>query len=420
MTQHVDELLAGRTDFSWLLFEYVRPIIRDYVGHRKINTIESIYPDKAQREALVFQIAQHLDDFLKSGNSILWDAHDLNQHKMLPRKKQGISHFEKHCTGTIGEFHNTFVEHLEELLRVNNRLDEITEEQTTVTLREIVRADPTRTGARLEDPAHIGLRHGSFALNGTPITSPIILEVTRIKYLERAAKKFARYICEGIDEHRILREFLSNNKTLELKNKDKILETLGAMHSHGLAVPFTEETEYLHIPQITEYLLMRARVRDIFGKIEVTTSRQAAENLVTSMIKGQHKLSHKYRVIEGQVLVWKQGKFTYERRPLVDRHLDKRPHNKNNSIFVYIEPTEQPTTIFKHIADVGVYGSRDYAIDAPGGVGNHLAYQARQENDRTGWRRDRSLEQLETAILNAILPIVRRINTYTYPLYLIS
>lgn len=343
-------------------------------------------------------------------------------------RKRNEREIDMHVYREYGEFHRNFLAHAQRTVEQSKQLPN----QTQEVIRRIMRFNPETNHVDLQREIHLGLRHGTQMISASHEAPqyPVVFQVSRIKELKRLGRKFARNICLGLREYRLLKKFLDGSE-LTHHLPEKIRENLGAMKAHGFLMPFDGRegtTEYSRLPPLDGYLLLRSRVSDVFGTMYVTRTREEANELIYKrLITRKYVYSAPYSVLWGQLLYnnkeskSKQAKIRYHYREgfVIDDHLKLDPESKeipegNQTIFTYFLPDfEHP--LFHYRVDFGVCSLMDYAEDAVGGRGSHLIYEMRQAAKVKTW--NPIVQQLNAKIEEAVLSILEGVNIHNLSLY---
>ncbi|MBI5003059.1 hypothetical protein HZC31_06760 [Candidatus Woesearchaeota archaeon] len=427
----VDDLLEGPTEISWMLYNLVEPIVRGYLENGRVISIDDVFLDKGgrknrreaetERRAAEEEILRNVNAWIEEGLEDLYATQAFFDREM--RKAEAVKPIDTHMFTTYGAFHEGFTSHAQRFIRASNLPPE-----TVEALRKIIDFDRRETGITLNRSVYLGMRHGTLRITDIP-SYPIVFQVSRIKDPTRMGRKFARYVCEGIQEWRIMQAYLDGHenrkerdkkiaeglKELENGNKDdrktaeRIIENFGAMHAHGLRTPFAEQEE-LHIGREgvdpLEYVLMRCRVSDVLGVMNVVRTESEVKELIERTKNGKFYGEENYRALFGKRLR-KEGKtWGYVNEFIVD--------DQGRRIFTYGVP-KRPLERNNIRIDFGVEALRNYADDAVGGERSHIIHEARQEVRIKGWRRD--IQKLYGAICNAVNSPLERLDMKRYEVY---
>ncbi len=430
----VDDLLAGPTEISWMLFgDIVRPIITEYLRTGRVVSIDDVFKRKeegsrrssteanAARQEVEEGILRRANAWIEEGLEDLYATQAFFDREM--RKAEEPKPTDTHMFTTYGAFHEGFTTHARKFVRASSLPT-----GTVETLTRIIDFQPKATGITLDRSVYLGMRHGTHKISDMP-SYPIIFQVSRIKDPGRMGRKFARYICEGIQEWRIIQACLDGYENREERDRkiaeglgelqrgtreerkaaEKIVENFGAMHAHGLRTPFAEQ-EGLHIKREgvdpLEYVLMRCRVSDVLGVMDVVRTESEVRELIERTKNGKFYGEGNYKALFGKRLR-KEGKtWGYENDYIVD--------DQGRRIFTYIVPG-RPLRRNNIRIDFGVEALKNYADDAVGGERSHMLHEARQEARVREWRRD--VQKLYYALCNAINNPLERLDVKQYEVY---
>ncbi len=419
----VESLLAGPTEISWMLFGHVAPIVREYLKTGRVVSIDDIFrgrdgkkrtvreADEARRKAEE-RIVRRAETWIEEGLTDLYRAQVFFDREMRKADDQNPT-----CTQlykTYQGYHQGFVDYMKRMMKAST-LPKETEKE----LQKVIAFDTRRTGVNLGRALCLGMRHGAYGITKHP-SHPIVLQMSRIKDPQRMGTKFVRYLCEGIEEWRLLQsctpedigkelDKLSKSKEDDRKTAEKIRENLGAMHAHRLKTPFAEQELRIGNEGINpmEYLLMRCRISDILGVLSVARNHEDAEQLLERSKNGRFQGAMAYKVLSGKVLRQKKGRWHYCNEFIVDRHGEKRA-------FAYIVPRREQGKNNIRI-DFGYQGLRETAVDAVGGRESHLCHEARQAARVAEWRRDR--QKLYHTLCPAVVSPLEQLTIHKYEVY---
>ena len=429
----VDDLLAGPTEISWLLFEHVQPIIREYLEKGRVISIDDVFLDKAGRKnkkeaetarrTAEEEITRMSKCWIEEGLNDLYAAQTLFEREM--RRAEEPKPTDTHIYETYEKYHLDYVKHLGSIIKASN-LPRITVGE----LERVTSYNTREAGLDLSRTIYLGLRHGAHRITTHP-AYPVVFQISRIKDPLRMVSKFARYLSEGIEEWRLLQSYIPENgskreidtavaycikelqesrKEDDRKTAEKITENFGAMHAYGLKTPFSPN-EKLHIGtegiDLMEYLLMRCRVSDVLGVINVTRTREDAELLLRRTTEGKFQGAHAYGALFGKVLREDKGRWQYVDEFIVDRHGDRR-------VFIYVTPERTPGENNIRI-DFGYQALQENGEDAVAGKHSHLRHEAGQAAKVREWSRLR--QRLYYAMEHAARSPLERLDIGRYEVY---
>ncbi len=438
----VNDLRAGPTEISWMLYDFVEPILREYLRpiitedarSGKVISIDEVFFDRAnkgnKREAesarriAEEEIIRRAENWIEEGLSDLYAAQTFFDREM--RKAEEPRPSDTHIYETYEEYHRDYVHHLQRIIKASGDLPKVTINE----LQKVIDYDTREAGLDLSRKIYLGLRHGAHGIT-THHSYPVVFQLSRIKDPLRMASKFARYLVEGIEEWMLLRSYLPNNGSHQesdaaiaycigrlqesrseddRKTAEKIIENFGAMHAHGLKTPFSSNEE-LHIGRDgidpMEYLLMRCRVSDVLGVINVTRTREDAELLLKRTIENRFQSAHSYGALFGKVLRKEKEGWQYVDGFVIDRHGERRT-------FIYVTPRTMQSENNIRI-DFGYQALRENGEDAVAGRHSHLRHEARQAAKVQRWSRIR--QQLYYTIEKSARSPLEQLNIERYEVY---
>jgi hypothetical protein len=422
----VDDLLHGQRDPSWIFFEHVKPIVEAFLGSEKrVITIDDVFETPKKRREAEERIVREIDEYLQEGMPHLYATQQFfdplikRQKIRKPTDREVDIHFfanEEKGKNMQSTFIDAYAAHVK---RIRN-LDQMTEEA----VQKLNDGIQTGQARQIIDPSrriYLAFRHGALTISEEQIPQ-VVVEVKRIKRLQRMCEKFSRYMCLGILNYEMLIKELKEGDGKPRELKKKIRESLGAMHAYGLKTPFAEKGSEFHRerPDIMEFLMMHSRVSDILGTIYVGRSRRDALALMGRLTVGKFERSGEYEVLRGQRLRLKCGQWQYVPDFIIDDHMKSTENlipGGNMNIFTYMVPKINYSK-FNIRVDTGVYGLADHIEEIGVGKASHLRYERVQQGIVEGWRESNpKLYKLYRTICEALFPIVEQINLERYPLY---
>lgn len=423
----VEDLLAGPTEISWMLFEHVRPIIAEYLQTGRVLSIDDVFKKQGRnatvaRKEAEDKVVEGANAWIEEGLQDLYAVQGFFEREM--RKADEPKSIDTHMYTTYGEFHNGFTGHARRMIKISNLPEKIVD-----ALNTIIKFNPESKGIDLCRSVYLGMRHGELRITDNP-SYPIVFQVSRIKDARRLGNKFARYACEAIMEWkrvqsyldgkekkaqerdkkigRGLNKLLSGNKD-EKKMGEKIIENFGAMHAYELRTPFSEE-EVLQITEkgvdAFEYILMRSRVSDVLGAMDVVRDEKEVTKLMERAKNGRFVGKERYNVLLGKRLQREGNEWGYTDKFIVD--------DQERRIFTYAIPKRRLNRYNIRI-DYGLEALKNYAEDAVGGEKSHILHEARQEAKIKTWARD--IRRLYLMLSNAASFPLERLDIKRHEVY---
>ena len=127
----VDDLLAGPTEISWLLFEHVQPIIREYLEKGRVISIDDVFLDKAGRKnkkeaetarrTAEEEITRRSKCWIEEGLNDLYAAQTLFEREM--RRAEEPKPTDTHIYETYEKYHLDYVKHLGSIIKARTLLE---------------------------------------------------------------------------------------------------------------------------------------------------------------------------------------------------------------------------------------------------------------------------------------------------------
>ncbi|MBI5072927.1 hypothetical protein HZA99_03850 [Candidatus Woesearchaeota archaeon] len=419
VNSNIEQLLEGPLDPTWPLFMHVAPIIERFIETkgRVVLNIDDIFSEgtraqrNARREEAEERVAQALMSYLDAAVPHMHVASSFfaRQQRPAPRPQP----YDVHEYKTDGSYLAGYGAHLQKVLDTGSRFDP----DTATVLSAVAEYDQKQSQIRLDKPIHLGFRHGAHRIDDSP-QFPVAFTFFRIKDPYRMGLKFARYICEGLQEHAALTSVLSESPQRKLSSlPSKVSEAFGGMHYYGLPTPFDLPTSPFSPPNPLEYLFVRSRVSDMVGVFNVTRSREDALGLLGKLVNRQHSFGDHYSVLFGKKLVSvSPGVWEYDNSFIIEDRFftgsrEKTGGNKNAA--TYVLPTLQNSR-FQVRVDLMVSDLHGHGYDLPPNPGSHVIYEARQQKKIDGW--ERKYRDLYIALCHATNRVMERIDVIKYPL----
>ena len=417
-TRDLETVLDGPRDPTWYLFEHVAPLLDIFIRTGKIVSLEVAIADEAaalgvsaasfvqnSRENAALALQLYLEEAVPHMHA----AAGFFSRYQRPARGQNGQLFDNHSFQDYGAYMAAVSSHAANLRKHSRGLSVDTLSAVTVTAD----FNHKETGMTLNKPVHLGFRHGSHGID-TSSPFPVVFQISRVKNPTRFGNKFARYICEGLQE---LPEFQRALKDSSQPNKipSKVREALGGMRYFGLSTPFSGNHGFNGM----EFLFVRSRVSDLCGVFYVTRTEEEVRGFLDTLINSRFPAASHYEILRGYRLV-KRGSWGFEEQPLVDDHYVTGSRElvssgaANQNIFMYVVPRSKGKTFDPRI-DFGISHLAGYYQDLPPHEGSHILYEARQDAKVDNWSRQYSL--LYRHICHEIAQITSRMVVQKYNLY---
>ncbi len=404
MINTLDDILSGPTTINGILFQYVRPIIDNYLEKASVKPIDNFY-DPATLQKIQEESAEAIMLAIRQALPAFYDAQNLFSAGIRPQKRASLVKTEFKIKEQFYEAYTAFARAL-----IERNTSALLDDSTLKVLQKLISFDAVKAGLVLDKPLWIGAITGN-----TTLTSqyPVVLEVVRIKHPVRVGAKYARYLCEGILE---AKQF---EKCERIGLSKKAIETFGWMHTAGLRTPFNLENAGL---DLAEFLFYRSQITDVLGVTYIARTRELATQLLGDLQADTPRgPQRRYPLHLATGYVLKQYKvkqrycYSYKQAYCIDNHITTGAEPRgNNNIFATMIPNQIPPTHYVLI-DIGFYGLADYIVDRVGGIGSHLRHEASKNSAKQRW--PRKLQQLDRVIAHAISDLMEHVDVYQFPLF---